>query len=105
MRLDAAIERYLRHLAANGCSVHTIRSYALDFGALSHVGKPASQPFRTSCQTSHTAFFGAPRRNPRQPALPSRSAPSTISDKPPLFCGVSPSFERETWLFYDLRRS
>lgn len=34
MRLNDAITCYLRHLAANGCSIHTIRSYRFDLGAL-----------------------------------------------------------------------
>lgn len=34
MKLDGAIQRYLRHLAANDCSVHTIRSYPFDSSAL-----------------------------------------------------------------------
>ena len=34
MKLDDAIQQYLRHLQANGCSPHTIRSYRFDLSAL-----------------------------------------------------------------------
>jgi len=34
MRLDAAIDGFLQHLEANGCSVHTVRSYRSDLRSL-----------------------------------------------------------------------
>ena len=48
MTLDDAIHRYLCHLTANGCSVHTIRSYRFDLRALSRVSKKCGN----ACQMS-----------------------------------------------------
>ena len=77
MTLDDAIAHYLRHLAANGCSVHTVRSYRFDLCALSRFLGARGDDVASITPADLDAFLTAPGAL-RKPDG-ERRAPSTVN--------------------------
>ena len=77
MTLDDAIAHYLRHLAANGCSMHTVRSYRFDLCVLSRFLGARGDNVAFITPADLDAFLTAPGALTRPDGA--RRAPSTVN--------------------------
>ena len=60
MKLDVAIDQFMQHLEANGCSVHTVRSYRSDLRALERFYGGSRPPVGRITPTDLSAFLTSP---------------------------------------------
>lgn len=60
MRLDLAIERFVQHLEANGCSVHTVRSYRSDLRSLQRFYDGSRTPVDRITAANLSEFLTSP---------------------------------------------